>query len=89
VPSGLCRVNLLQGLCSCVLSSCPSHLNCLTLISFTTSGSLHPSAESRHLTAGLPTRRVPSGLCGVNLLQGLCSCVLSSCPSHLNCGRKS
>jgi hypothetical protein len=42
------------------------------------------SAESRHLTAGLPTRRVPSGLCRVNSLQGLCSCVLSSCPSHLN-----
>jgi hypothetical protein len=41
------------------------------------------STESNHLTAGLPTRRVPSGLYRVNFLQGFCSCILKRCPSHL------
>jgi hypothetical protein len=42
------------------------------------------STESSHLMADLRTRRVPSGLCRVNFLQGFCSCILKSCPSHLN-----
>jgi hypothetical protein len=40
--------------------------------------------ECSHPTASLPTRRVPSGLCRVNFLQGSCSCVLKRCPSHLS-----
>jgi hypothetical protein len=32
VPSGLCRVNFLQGFCSCILKKCPSHHNHPTLI---------------------------------------------------------
>jgi hypothetical protein len=41
-------------------------------------------AESSHLMAGLPTRRVHYGFCRVNFLQGFCSCILERCPSHLN-----
>jgi hypothetical protein len=36
------------------------------------------SKELSHLTAGLPTCQVPSGLCRVNFLQGFCSCILKN-----------
>jgi hypothetical protein len=45
---------------------------------------ISPSIECSHLTASLPTRRVPCGLCRVNFLQGFCSYIMYSCPSHLN-----
>jgi hypothetical protein len=41
--------------------SCDFRLQFLTPIVFKSS-----SAESSHLIAGLPTRRIPSGLCRVN-----------------------
>jgi hypothetical protein len=42
------------------------------------------STESSHVIAGLPTRRVPSGLSRVNLLQGFYSCNIKRWPHHLN-----
>jgi hypothetical protein len=42
------------------------------------------STEGCHIIAGLPTRRIPSGLWRIIFLQGFCSCVLKRCPSHLN-----
>ena len=42
------------------------------------------STDSSHLNFGFPTRRVPSGLGRVSFLQGSSSCILNSCPSHLN-----
>lgn len=42
------------------------------------------SAKSSHLTLGLPTCQVPSALCRVNFLQGLCFCILKRCCSNFN-----
>jgi hypothetical protein len=42
------------------------------------------STDSSHLALGFPTRRVPSGLCNVNCLQGSSCCILKRRPSHLS-----
>lgn len=42
------------------------------------------STECRHLTVGLPTCLVPSGVWNVTFLYRYCSCILQRCPSHLN-----
>jgi hypothetical protein len=47
VPSGLYKVNCLQGFCSCILKRCPSHLNRPTLITFAIFGSLYYLYSSR------------------------------------------
>jgi hypothetical protein len=59
--------------------SCEPRLRFLMSILFKSS-----STESSHLIAGPPTRIVLSGSCRVNFLQGLCSCILTTCLSHLN-----
>jgi hypothetical protein len=58
--------------------SCDFHLQFVMSIVFKSS-----STESSHLTAGLLTREVPSGLCRINFLKGFCSCILKRCPNHL------
>ena len=40
--------------------------------------------NSQHLNLGFPKSQVPSGFRRVNILQGSSSCILQSCPSHLN-----
>jgi hypothetical protein len=42
------------------------------------------STDSSHLNFGFPTRRVPSGLRRVSLLQGSSSCLLKRWITHLN-----
>jgi hypothetical protein len=42
------------------------------------------STESSHVVAGLPTHWVLSTLRRVNSLQGFCSCIVKSFPSHFN-----
>jgi hypothetical protein len=57
--------------------------SCDFRLQFLTPIVLKSSTESSHPIAGLPTCRLPSGLCRVDVLQGFCSCILKRCPSHL------